>query len=58
MVGRGFVFFPLIIHAFDLLVSSVGALAVRLRKPSHEVSRIDILRKPAFLVHVSAIERG
>ena len=55
MVGRGFVFFPLIIHAFDLLVSSVGALAVRLRKPSHEVSRIDILRKPAFLVHVSAI---
>merc|ERR1719506_2187237 len=31
--GRGFVFFPLVIHAFDLVVSSIGSLAVRLRKP-------------------------
>ena len=42
MVGRGFVFFPLIIHAFDLLVSSVGSLAVRLRKPSPQASQMDV----------------
>ena len=42
--GRGFVFFPLVIHAFDLVVSSIGSLAVRLRKPYPQVSRRELVQ--------------
>merc|ERR1719498_726623 len=32
--GRGFVMFPVVIHAFDLVVSTIGSLAVSSRRPS------------------------